>query len=78
MRVEIFRNIIDFLKSMSPISIVLNIGLGTAILILGIIFLRKQQQTQGQKISGWICVTISVLAFLGAVSNWLFTFIVFA
>jgi len=47
-------------------------------LILGIIFLRKQQQTQGQKVGGWICVAISVLAFLGAVSNWLFTFIVFA
>ena len=78
MIVEIFRNIIDFLKSMSPISIVLNIGLGTAILILGIIFLRKQQQTQGLKIGGWICVAISVLAFLGAVSNWLFTYIVFA
>lgn len=78
MIVEIFRNIINFLKSTAPISIVFNIGLGIALLIVGIIFLKKQQQTQRRKIGGWICVIISVLAFLGAVSNWIFTYVVFA
>lgn len=78
MIVEIFRSIIDFLKITAPMSIVFYTGLGITLLIVGIIFLKKQQQTQGQKIGGWICVTISALAFLGAVSNLIFTYVVFA
>ncbi len=74
---EIFGNIIDFLKSTAPMSIVFNIVFGIALLIVGIMFLKKQQQTKRQKIGGWVCVSISVLALLGAVSNWLFAYVIF-
>lgn len=74
---EIFGSIIDNLKNIAPIAIVFNIGFGIALLFVGVIFLRKQQQTKRQKIGGWICVSFSVLAFLGAVSNWFFSYIIF-
>lgn len=74
---EIFSSIIDFLKSTAPMSIVFNVVLGIALLVVGIIFLKKQQQTKRQKIGGWVCVSISILAFLGAVSNWIFAYNIF-
>lgn len=74
---EIFWSIIKFLKSIMPISIIYNIGFGSALLIMGMMFLRKQQRTKRQEIGGWICVSISVLAFFGAISNWFFSYAIF-
>lgn len=74
---EIFWNIIGFLKNATPISIMFNIGFGIALLVVGIIFLKTQQQTKRQKIGGWVCVSVSALAFLGAASNWIFSYVVF-
>lgn len=53
---EMFGNIIGFLKGTAPMSIVFNAVFGTALLIVGISLLKKRQQTNQQKVGGWICV----------------------
>jgi hypothetical protein len=75
---EIFGNIIDYLKSAAPISIISDIIICVILLIVGLLLLsKKQQQTRAKKIGGWVCVSFSTLACLGATSTWIFSYLVF-
>ncbi|TCZ72326.1 hypothetical protein E0485_22335 [Paenibacillus albiflavus] len=75
---ELFGKIIDFLKSTAPITIVSNIAICVILIIVGLVLLsKKQQQTNAKKIGGWVCVSTSILAFVGAVSNWIFSYVIF-
>lgn len=69
---SLFWSIIDFLKGTTPFFIVFNIIIATVLLILGFILLSKMK-----KVFGMVCLSISLLAFLGAASNALFSYIVF-
>ncbi|MCY9549753.1 hypothetical protein [Lysinibacillus xylanilyticus] len=69
---SLFWSIIDFLKGTTPFFIVFNIIVAIALLILGFILLSKTK-----KVIGMVCLSISLLAFLGALSNALFSYIIF-
>ncbi|KOP78779.1 hypothetical protein ACFFHH_15400 [Cytobacillus solani] len=56
---DVFRNIIEFLKSTAPISIISNIIICAILLAVGLLLLlKKQQQTKEKKIGGWVCISI--------------------
>jgi len=69
---SLFWGIIDFLKGTTPFFIVFNIIVAIALLILCFILFSKTK-----KVVGMVCLSISMLAFLGALSNALFSYIVF-
>lgn len=75
--ITLFNSIIHFLKGTAPVSIIINIALGVVLLIVGIFLLKKQQPSPKQKVGAWISVIVSALAFVGAISNWLFSYIIF-
>jgi len=75
---ELFGNIIGFLKDTAPITIISNLIICVILAAVGLfLFLTKQQQTKAKKIGGWVCISISSLAFIGAASNWFFSYVVF-
>lgn len=73
---SIFRNIIDFLVPLAPVSIITNIGLGVILLIVGI-SLATTKKTKGKRIGAITCLTLSGLAFVGSVSTWLVSTFIF-
>ncbi|MEY9971231.1 hypothetical protein ABH966_001597 [Lysinibacillus sp. RC46] len=75
---SLFWNIIDFLKESTPFFIVFNIIVAIVLLISGFILLSKKNREQRtKKVIGMVCLSISSLSFLGALSNAIFSFIVF-
>lgn len=75
---SLFWNIIDFLKGTTPFFIMFNIIVAIFLLILGFILLSKKNREQKtKKVIGIVCLSISSLSFLGALSNAIFSFIVF-
>lgn|GEM_PF-2545994 len=75
---SLFWNIIDFLKETTPFFIVFNIIVAIVLLISGFILLSKKNREQKtRKVIGMVCLSISSLSFLGALSNAIFSFIVF-
>ena len=75
---SLFWNIIDFLKETTPFFIMFNIIVAIVLLILGFILLsKKNREQQTKKVIGMVCLSISSLSFLGALSNAIFSFIIF-
>ncbi|MBG9455813.1 hypothetical protein ABE61_17600 [Lysinibacillus sphaericus] len=75
---SLFWSIIDFLKETAPFFIGMNIILATFLLILGLVLMSKKNREQkAKKIAGMVCLSVSMLAFLGAMSNAFFSFFVF-
>ncbi|WP_338749370.1 hypothetical protein [Bacillus sp. FJAT-52991] len=75
---SLFWSIIDFLKETAPFFIVFNIIVAIVLLISGLILISKKNREQKtKKVVGMVCLSISLLAFLGALSNALFSFFVF-
>lgn len=75
---SLFGSIIDFLKETAPFFIVFNISVAIVLLISGLILMSKKNREQKtKKIVGIVCLSISLLAFLGALSNAFTSFIVF-
>jgi uncharacterized membrane protein YozB (DUF420 family) len=75
---NLFWSIIDFLKETAPFFIAMNIILAIFLLILGLVFISKKNREQKtKKIAGIVCLSFSMLAFLGALSNAFFSFFVF-
>ncbi|MDM5248688.1 hypothetical protein [Lysinibacillus sp. G4S2] len=75
---SLFWSIIDFLKETSPFFIAINFISAIFLLILGLVLISKKNREQKtKKIAGMVCLSISMLAFLGALSNTFFSFFVF-
>ncbi|MDD1502808.1 hypothetical protein ACIQ7N_13130 [Lysinibacillus sp. NPDC095746] len=75
---SLFWSIIDFLKETAPFFIAMNIILAIFLLILGLVLMSKNNREQkAKKIAGMVCLSFSMLAFLGAMSNAFFSFFVF-
>ena len=75
---SLFWSIIDFLKETAPFFIGINIILAIFLLILGLVLISKKNREQKTKrIGGLVCLSISMLAFLGALSNAFFSFFLF-
>jgi len=75
---SLFWSIIDFLKETAAFFIVFNIIVAIVLLISGLILVSKKNREQKtKKIFGMVCLSVSLLAFLGALSNAFFSFIVF-
>ncbi|QED47983.1 hypothetical protein [Cytobacillus dafuensis] len=75
---SLFWSIIDFLKETAPFFIVFNISVAIVLLISGLILISKKNREQKtKKVVGMVCLSISLLAFLGALSNTFAFFIVF-
>ena len=66
----LFWSIIDFLKETASFFIVINIIAAIVLLISGVILIsQKNSEKKTKKVVGLICLSISMLAFLGALSN---------
>lgn len=75
---SLFWSIIDFLKETASFFIVINIIVALVLLISGVILISKKNREQKtKKVVGLMCLSISMLAFLGALSNAFFAYIVF-
>ncbi|MGE7688340.1 hypothetical protein ACQKMI_03920 [Lysinibacillus sp. NPDC097214] len=75
---DLFWRVIDFLKETAPFFITVNIILASFLLILGLVLMSKKNREQKtKKIAGMVCLSFSMLAFLGALSNAFFSFFVF-
>ncbi|MGE7693807.1 hypothetical protein ACQKNC_06760 [Lysinibacillus sp. NPDC094177] len=75
---SLFWSIIDFLKETAPFFITINIILAIFLLIFGLVLISKKNRGQKSKmIGGMVCLSFSMLAFLGALSNAFFSFFVF-
>ncbi|MEQ6353654.1 hypothetical protein ABNX05_03410 [Lysinibacillus sp. M3] len=75
---DFFWRIINFLKETAPFFIAMNIILASFLLILGLVLMSKKNREQkAKKIAGMVCLSFSMLSFLGAMSNAFFSFIVF-
>jgi len=75
---SLFWSNIDFLKETAAFFIVFNIIVAIVLLISGLILVSKKNREQKtKKIFGMVCLSVSLLAFLGALSNAFFSFIVF-
>ncbi|UPW85021.1 hypothetical protein [Lysinibacillus sp. Ag94] len=75
---SLFWSIIDFLKETAPFFIAMNIILAIFLLILGLVLMSKNnRERKAKKIAGMVCLSFSMLAFLGAMSNAFFSFFVF-
>ena len=75
---SLFWSIIDFLKETASFFIVINIIAALVLLISGVILIsQKNREQKTKKVVGLMCLSISMLAFLGALSNALFSYIVF-
>ncbi|HIU77477.1 MAG TPA: hypothetical protein IAC62_16430 [Candidatus Pelethocola excrementipullorum] len=76
---KFINEIIQFIKSISPISIVTNISIAVAILALGLFLLsQKNRESKKKTVGGYVCVSLSLVAFVGAISNFFFSYIIFA
>ncbi|MFF2176178.1 hypothetical protein ACFVT8_06945 [Lysinibacillus sp. NPDC058147] len=74
----LFWSIIDFLKGTAPIFIVFDIIVAIVLLVIGLILISKKNREQKtKKIAGMVCLSIGLLTFLGALSNAVFSFLVF-
>lgn len=71
-----FKDIFSFLKSTSPVSIVINVVIGVVLFVVGGYFLTRKKEKPNKK-AGSICVGLAILFFLGAISNWAFSTNVF-
>ncbi len=67
--INIFRNIIDFLKISSPYFIFVDGGIAIVFLIVALIFYKGRKQNRSKKIIFWSSIIISILAFLGMITN---------
>jgi len=75
---RLFWSIIDFLKETASFFIGINIIAAIVLLISGVILIsQKNREQKTKKVVGLICLSISMLAFLGALSNAFFSYIVF-
>lgn len=75
---SLFWRIIDFLKETAPFFIAMDIIVAIFLLILGLVLISKKNREQKTKrIGGMVCLSFSMLAFLGALSNAFFSFFVF-
>jgi asparagine N-glycosylation enzyme membrane subunit Stt3 len=75
---SLFWSIIDFLKGTTSFFIVFNIIVAIVLLIPGLILISKKNREQKtKKVVGMVCLSISLLAFLGALSNTLSSYIAF-
>jgi len=75
---SLFGSIIDFLKETAPFYIAINIILASFLLILGLVLMSKKNREQkAKKIAGMVCLSFSMLAFLGAMSNAFFSSFIF-
>ncbi len=71
---KIISQVITFLKSTSPVTIVINLGIGIIAFIIGVILLMKKD---GKRIGGWICMIIAALTLVSAIVNWIFYTLLF-
>ncbi|KPN96544.1 hypothetical protein [Lysinibacillus sp. ZYM-1] len=75
---SLFWRIIEFLKETAPIFIVFNISVAIVLLILGLVLIAKKNREQKtKKFIGIGCLSVSLLSFLGALSNAFASFVVF-
>lgn len=72
-----FEGITEFSKNLAPVFIILNIAVGIILLVAGVVLLKKVDKTRKQRICGQICIVISILGFLGAISNWGVSYFIF-
>lgn len=71
MILNVIENTISFLKITAPISITINIVVGIALFVLGIILLiNSSVHNRRRRIGGWVCISISILGFVGSISTY--------
>lgn len=70
MILNVIENTISFIKITAPISITINIVVGIALFVLGIILLINSSVHNRRRIGGWVCISISILGFVGSISTY--------
>lgn len=75
---DFLMNLISFLKSTSPITVIFNLVLGLALLIIGLFtMVRNENNIKSKKILSISCLTIAALALASSFFNWLFSNFIF-
>lgn len=74
---SLWGNLLSIFKATAPISIGFNICLFVGMMVLFIIMNKRENKKTGTLILQWSSLAIGVLAILGALSNFLFSYVIF-